>query len=1501
MITIIILLFLSLLFHLIDSQCSLCTMPNGQCTTNGIQGILCEECNYRGYVDPVTRTCACNSRFENPSVNCSSLYSVPIIVNVTTVVTNYHCDCHHNTEDGDWKLNEPPFESRIFINSSDFKEFKYGLPYPPVCNTCFNMYIGPPPESLTPSMTSFKVQACTRIGGMDPNVVYRYKDITQGPDSPYIQVDYESFVFYPRNLDVEEDEPVFTWYECSNHGVWDPILHVCVCNKGWGLALLPEKGFGGKDLYTCEVCAGPYGYKVPSQQYIVQKGNDFCAAPFTPDPVDGGTKICSGHGDFQLGECRCYDNSTHGHWTLANYTTQELTVLGVGDMTYEEVDVTYTVLTCLECKPPYSPDSFCMDATDSPSHSPTQTPTTKEPTRPPTRGPTLAPTTPIPTLEPTKQPTDSPTRPPSKGPTKDPTPLPSRLPTIDPTYSPTHDPTNNPSKSPSSSPTKNPTSSPTTDPTRPPSINPTHSPTNSPSHEPTRSPSKPPSTSPTRPPSTHPSRNPSLSPTNEPTRLPTELPSRSPTSSPTGSPSKAPTKAPTDGPTLAPTSSPTQPPTLVPTFSPTLSTGVLRVFAMTRGDGAWGDTTTADAQCQAFIDTQGLAYRQAVAFRSDPGDGSRYIKNFATTFMFPTAAPIRAGNTDIDLGLWGDAIPTFPAGSILISLIDAGVMPNDPDPSQNKWWSGGSSQFISGANTCQGWTSSLNADFGQIGRGANTDIGWIDDQNDRCDNQFWRFCLVIQGTATPTSVPTQSPTKTPTLSPTPPTSSPSKSPSTSPTKSPTKVPTLAPTTPIPTKAPTKDPTRPPTNNPTRDPTRNPTNAPSRDPTRPPTNNPTQTPTTAQPTQPPTTKSPSKAPTQGPTTITNVIIYANYQNVNGNLGTRSQTNAYCTGSPVPAPSSLSALPAVTVPPVCAAGTQRLLVSYSPTDELRTLFPTPSSVYGAKQTSPTTWDYTRLSPTWTSMFAPDASSVFSSVFSLTPYVAIPYAIGQPIYAIWTGSFQDGTVSDTCSGWTSSLNAGRGIRGFPNVMGAGWARSINSASIPCDNNSICGVVCGCGTYGDPSTPTQGPTTRPTTPVPTVNPASSYLLLFPGQSGQLNYASSRNYADGRCAKYAEYLGISSQLQLSEIRGLVSLSPTDNVYDLYPSPTPFEVYSWKDGSILSLNPTVRTWSRSPQPSPTGAIFSPVSPTIPAAFPIIAPTPTETFITKNIVANNFRSDLINYNMMFTGSNPDGTFVQVPSPTPTTGLTCNNYNDFTTSYLVPRGAYAGATSDFWRVPTPTPNPTRACSDTFTFGCVAKINTDIPSVPTQNPTTAAPADTIWVYSDPAISTNGNIGSRVQSDELCANLYFVLYTSNNPFPIPITSKWKLLASYSSTDQMVDLNTALNQPSSAPVRSLLTGTVISPTWSGMFSNTPTSLSVSLFTAGVIPYNTPTLWYTGSSATGQNPAPSPVPTCTGWSVNTASPTVGTYGDLTSTSGTAISAGTIGCNIPARWACVTSN
>lgn len=805
-----------------NSECLFCTLPGGTCTNEARPGILCKECNYRGYYDITQSRCVCTSRFENPVAQCNSTIMSKEIVSFNASDAYFSCSCYTDFNYGFWKLSTVPYESTIYTNSSDIKIFKYGLPDPQVCDSCFNQYYGPPPGEQTPSILNPSIKACNSIGGLDPNDYLTrkvYKKINNQEDSS----EYGFQLNFDEPITKEEDEPVFHWKQCNGHGIWNSTLNYCICDLKWKLNELPLKGFDDVTLYSCTQCSAAWGPPVPSQQFAVQSQPDYCSSPWTPDPIDGQMKICSGHGDYQLGECHCYDNSTHGHWKLGLYEIYDSTIVGTSAETYETKNIRNVVLTCIGCMSPYSPHSYCMDATPSPTDQPSETPTDS-----PTKYPTLSPT-----KNPTKSPSGTPTRPPS----------------LNPSHSP--------SKSPSESPTDSPTDVPSHPPTKNPSINP--------SHTPTRSPSKSPTDSPTDVPSHPPTKNPSINPSHAPTR--------SPSSSPTRTPSDSPSKSPTKNPTSTPT---TRTPTYSPSISPTTGVTVLRLFFLKTANGEPG---TVNAQCELLMLSRNVPYRFSVGFLSTTAVP---LSNFHLNYKFPTSAPIKAGNTDTELGIWQTAVLNpSPTRSLFVSIDSTGIRPS---PSPTRFWSGASSDSIP-SQTCASWTQIFST--GGYGTSTSASSNWIVDGASTCSDNYSIYCLTGQGTSTPTRVPTRTPTKNPTANPSRnptknPTANPSliptKNPSVNPSLNPTKNPSVNPThlpsrspTNRPTRSPTKDPSKNPTKNPTTEPTKNPTTDPTTDPTKEPTKNPTKEPTktptkdpTKNPTVSPTTLSPSKTPSRDPT-------------------------------------------------------------------------------------------------------------------------------------------------------------------------------------------------------------------------------------------------------------------------------------------------------------------------------------------------------------------------------------------------------------------------------------------------------------------------------------------------------------------------------------------------------------------------------------------------------------------------------------------------------------
>ena len=390
--------------------CDVCTLATGECTTLESTGVLCLECSYRGYVDS-SIACVCISPYLNPSNSCLSLSDIPAVetqFNITYGEAS--CACNETFEYGMWAASTPPPTSLFTFDAIYLPEFKYGMPEPSVCDECYNQYIGPKPETITASDVSFDILACTQIGGPDP--------LLPLTPAPTISNDeYET----RRRLDIV-NPTISPWYVCSGHGNWTEN-NTCDCNTGWGLRLLDERGPASMELYTCDICVGPYGPPTPRQQdssplYAMEYG-PFCQIPYTPDPIDGALKFCSGHGDFERGECVCYDNSTHGNWTLSNYTLTEEVWAGIGYQEYGVEVIDFTVETCIGCNYGYDLETGCLDRTESPTLQPTVP--TKSPTASPTKSPTASPT--VPTSSPTA-PTSSPTSPtnsPTKSPTRSPT------------------------------------------------------------------------------------------------------------------------------------------------------------------------------------------------------------------------------------------------------------------------------------------------------------------------------------------------------------------------------------------------------------------------------------------------------------------------------------------------------------------------------------------------------------------------------------------------------------------------------------------------------------------------------------------------------------------------------------------------------------------------------------------------------------------------------------------------------------------------------------------------------------------------------------------------------------------------------------------------------------------------------------------------------------------------------------------------------------------------
>lgn len=326
-----------------------CTLYSGLQTTLEGPQVLCQECGFSGYLSQ--GVCKCLLPSMDPNNECFA----PGILNETEArVWSYYkssCECDHSFELGFYRLTES--EEKL-INGT--MEYQWGSGRPPTCYLCFNEFYGPAPSLQTYSAKPLNFSACSKYGGPDPVYIE-----TQAP------------TFSPAGGERRQLDEKFIWSLCAGHGGWNDTLHGCECSKGWGLSVIGS-GYNDTIIPVCQICSGPWGPLPPSQQSSLPQVNDtvpFCSVIFTPDPVDGILKQCSGHGDYYNGACICDQSEELGWWVLAPYKMNQTTLLLVGVETYETRVIEYEVMTCQEC---LVGDIPCLSSS-SPSLQPTLSPT----------------------------------------------------------------------------------------------------------------------------------------------------------------------------------------------------------------------------------------------------------------------------------------------------------------------------------------------------------------------------------------------------------------------------------------------------------------------------------------------------------------------------------------------------------------------------------------------------------------------------------------------------------------------------------------------------------------------------------------------------------------------------------------------------------------------------------------------------------------------------------------------------------------------------------------------------------------------------------------------------------------------------------------------------------------------------------------------------------------------------------------------------------------------
>lgn len=352
---------------------STCTTASGELVdTSQItsQGVLCSECNLRGYMTP-SDGCVCVDSDLDPVLGClrpseDSYYDeVPITIRKAKV----SCECHADVYTGFWK---PVYSSRqdtTLLSPDTSPTHIYGHRHPAVCSECYSSLYGPDPRTITASadFTKDKLtpKACTKWGSPDPN---RYFNATLLALTSARR----------RALEVDLGKASDSWSECGGHGIFvnEDSFAYCECSEGWGLKQFPDTptDYSGAPAPVCIKCAGPWGPPVPWVNQGPVYSPPFCSSPWTPEPRTGELKSCGGHGEYQGPDigCVCHSNSTHGYWALSEFTQKE-NVLTHADGQYLSIQQTYHVDTCGACaNEAATPKTGCLLAPSSPS--PTSSP-----------------------------------------------------------------------------------------------------------------------------------------------------------------------------------------------------------------------------------------------------------------------------------------------------------------------------------------------------------------------------------------------------------------------------------------------------------------------------------------------------------------------------------------------------------------------------------------------------------------------------------------------------------------------------------------------------------------------------------------------------------------------------------------------------------------------------------------------------------------------------------------------------------------------------------------------------------------------------------------------------------------------------------------------------------------------------------------------------------------------------------------------------------------------
>lgn len=631
--------------------------------------------------------------------------------------------------------------------------------------------------------------------------------------------------------------------------------------------------------------------------------------------------------------------------------------------------------------------------------------------------------------------------------------------------------------------------------------------------------------------------------------------------------------------------------------------------------------------------------------------------------------------------------------------------------------------------------------------------------------------------------------------------------------------------------------------PTHNPTQSPTVSPTKSPTVSPTVSPTKNPTT-------------KMPTANPTLIGQLYMYSdNVAYPTTAIDSRAESDYLC-GTTM-APSKPAGVTCRDTP---------ALLSYSSSDEVRD-FP---SLYSFAPTAPVKSNSDIPVGIFSTMISGSGTVLTNSLSTAGVLPVTTY--------YWTGTQILGNVaSQNCNGFTSVSGSDYSARGLSSSATTTWIYSVIDV---CSSSNR--VVCLCIT--DTARPTANPTTakpttasptnKPTTKSPTKNPTKN-PTRNPTRNPSRNPTTAKPTISGSGVLYSDSVlrngALGNRATTTALCNGLSQKPSGCV-----SVTMLISYP---GDEIDDFPISVGFSPTMQLQSTSAIQ--VAASWSAAFtPSPSPVLTNSLVTAGVFATPSPSPSLGPFLWWSGSTKTGSIATTH---------CNSWMSSDGLDGGQIGERSAATNSWVALGTDG----FSCAETSGIVCLCVRSAALTKSPTLNPTAkpttskptakpTLPPATVVLFTSGIESDNGDLGDRAFTDDYCGALAFTPASTPGGLGFDLASLCthiKAMLCYSGGDSIASFPSAFGFDATTSEVIALAGT-LSPSYSNMISNSPTSLDVPLTAIGT----TDDIW-TGCTTTGATATNN----CNDFSVPDNSATGG-WGADEAVSGLFLRSGDTGCS-----------